>query len=177
MKKYLSGSWKVIKNYLLALILFCIFFIGFYSKASIFSIFIFIIMVLLIYSELAHLTGVDKRRYGSVKFYDGALYALIGIAPFVIIQIIISQLNLSIEGLDFAVLKGNLIKGFAAPMLFIAKLGYYTIWGYIMSWSAIVLTAFLGYFAGYKGFELGTFLRKLFGLQPRKRKPTNRNRR
>lgn len=177
MKKYLSGSWTVIKNYLFAMIFFCIFFMGFYSKASLFSIAIFIIMVLLIYSELAHLTGVDKRKYGSVKFYDGAIYALIGIAPIVIIQIVISQLNFNFETINFEVLKVNLVKGFVAPMLFIVKLAHYSLLGYILSWSTIVLIAFLGYFAGYKGFDLSEFTRKLFGLQPRQKKPTKKNRR
>jgi len=133
---------------------------------------------MLIYSELAHLVGVDKRRYGNVKFYDGAIYALIGIAPIIIIQIIISQLNLSSDVINFDVLKVNLVKGFVAPMLFIVKLvGYSSIWGYVLAWSTIVLAAFLGYFAGYKKFELDTFIRKLFGLQPRKKKPAKKNRR
>lgn len=177
MKKYLSGGWTVIKNYLFAMIFFYIFFVGFYSKASLFSIAIFIIMVLLIYNELAHLTGVDKRKYGSVKFYDGAIYALIGIAPIVIIQIIISQLNLSFDVINFDVLKVNLVKGLVAPMLFIAKLTQYKLLGYIIAWATIVLISFLGYFAGYKGFELDAFIRKLFGLQPRTRKPNKKNRR
>ncbi|HEY5583512.1 MAG TPA: hypothetical protein VIK78_03365 [Ruminiclostridium sp.] len=178
MKKYLSGSWAVLKDYLFAMIFFYIFFVGFYSKASLFSILIFIIMCFLIYGELSHLVGVDKRKYGSVKFYDGAIYALIGIAPIVIIQIIISQLNLSSDVINFDVLKVNLVKGFVAPMLFIVKLvGYSSIWGYVLAWTTIVIASFLGYFAGYKGFDLDMFIRRLFGLQPRKKKPTKKNRR
>ena len=103
---------------------------------------------------------------------------MIAIAPFVIIQIIISQLTLSFEVINFDVLKVNLVKGFVAPMLFIVKLvGYSSIWGYVLAWSTIVLFAFLGYFAGYKKFDLSEFTRKLLGLQPRKKKPTKKNRR
>jgi hypothetical protein len=177
MKKYLSGSLTILKNYLFAMIFFFIFFVGFYSKASLYSIAIFIIMVMLIYFELTHYASVDKRRYGSIRLYEGAIYGLLAIVPFVIIQIIISQLNLSITGVNFDVLKENLVKGFVAPMLFIAKLGHYSIWGYIVAWSTIVITAFLGYFSGYKGFDLSAFIRQLFGLQPRKRSTTKRNRR
>ena len=67
MKKYLSGSWAVIKNYLFGMIFFFIFFVGFYSKASLFSIAIFIIVISLIYFELTHYAGMDKRRYGSIR--------------------------------------------------------------------------------------------------------------
>jgi len=177
MKKYLSGSWMVIKNYLFAMIFFCIFFVGFYSKVSLFSIAIFIIMIMLIYSESAHYAGVDKRRYGSIRPYEGAVYGLLATVPFIVIQIIISQLNLSFEAINFDALKINLIKGFVAPMLFVAKLGKYTIWGFMMAWSTIVLFSFLGYFAGYKGFELTVIIRRFFGLQPKKKRTTNRNRR
>lgn len=177
MKKYLSGAWSVFKNYIFAMIFFYIFYVGFYSKASLFSIFIFIIMFFLIYGELAHKAGVDRRKYGGIKVYDGALYALFAILPVVLIQIIISQLNLSIEGLNFAVLKTNLVKAFAAPMLFLAKALKYSVGGYLLAWASVVLMAFLGYFAGYKNFELDTYIRKLFGLQPRKPKQHKKNKR
>ena len=177
MKKYLSGSWIVIKNYLFALIFFYLFFVGFYSKASLYSIAIFLIMIILMYFELTHYAGVDKRRYGTIRFYDGAIYGLIAILPFVIIQIIISQLKINSEVVDFEVLRGYLVKGFIAPMLFITKLGSNHVWGYIVAWSTIVITAFLGYFSGYKGFDLNVFIRRLFGLQPKKVNTTKRNRR
>ena len=133
-------------------------------------------MSLLIYYEMAHYAGIDKRRYGSIRPYDGAIYGLLATLPMVIIQIIISQLDLSIKGVDFATLKMNLIKGFAAPMLFIAKLGYYKIGGYALAWSTIVIVSFLGYFAGYKNFDLSEYFRKLFGLQPKKKGPPKRKR-
>lgn len=177
MKKYLTGSWAVLKNYIFAMIFFYIFFIGFYSKIMYFSVSIFFIMFVFIYFELVHLAGVDKRKYGEVKFYDGAVYALIGIAPFVIIQIILFCLNLSFKIVDFSVLKVSLIKGFVAPMLFIAKLANYSLLGYIMAWSTIVIIAFLGYLAGCKEFDISVFTRRLVGLQPRKPKTTNKNRR
>ncbi|MHB8064834.1 MAG: hypothetical protein ACYDG2_19790 [Ruminiclostridium sp.] len=177
MKKYLSGSWAIIKNYLFAMIFFYIFFVGFFSKTSLFSVAIFIIMITLIYFELTHYASVDKRRYGSIRLYEGAIYGLLAIVPFILIQIIISQLNLSISNVNFSTLRGNLVKGFVAPMLFIAKLGHYTIWGYMMAWSSIVIASFLGYFSGYKGFDLSVFFRRLFGLQPKKKSMTKRNRR
>lgn len=177
MKKYLAGGWSVIKNYIFAMIFFYIFYAGFYSKASLFSIFIFIIMVFLIYGELAHKAGVDKRKYGQIRYYDGAIYGLVAIAPFVLIQVIISQLNLSFEMINFAVLRTNLVKAFAAPMLFIAKSVHYSVGGYALAWASIVLISFLGYFAGYKNFDLDAFIRKLFGLQPRKPKQHKKNRR
>jgi hypothetical protein len=177
MKKYLYGSWTVLKNYLFAMIFFYLFIVGFYTKSGLFSVAIFIVMFLLIYNELVHLTGIDKRKFGAVRLYEGAVYGLIAVMPFAIIQIIISQLNLSIKGIDFFVLRSNLMKGFLAPMLFIARSMHYSLAGYIIAWSTIVLAAFLGYFAGCKGFDLSVFTRKLFGLQPRKRKPTKNNRR
>ncbi len=177
MKKYFTGAWAVFKNYLFAMIFFYIFFIGFYSKASLFSIAIFIVMIFLIYSELHHLTGVDKRRYGSVKLTDSIIYALIAIAPMVLLQIIISFLSFESPIINFDVLKLNLIKGLAAPMLFIAKLGGYQVPGYIAAWATIVIMSFLGYFAGYKAFDLNAFIRRLFGLQPKKRPTTNKKRR
>jgi len=182
MKKYLSGSWAVIKNYLFGMIFFFIFIIGFYKWASLFSIAIFIIMIPLLYFELTHYEGIEKRRDGSVKPYQGAIYGLLAIAPFVILQIIISQLNiqgivsqlnLNLPAINYVVLKQSLIKCFAAPMLFIAKLGGYSIWSYALAWSTMVLTAFLGYFSGYKEFDLGAFIRKTLGLQPREKRTTN----
>ena len=62
-------------------------------------------------------------------------------------------------------------------MLFIANLEHYSIGGYIIAWFTIVLAAFLGYFSGYKGFDLNTFIRRLFGLQPKKKSITKGNRR
>lgn len=169
MKKYLSGSWVVFKNYLIAMIFFYIFYVGLYNFAAIYSIAIFIIMASLIYFELVHYAGFDKRKYGKIRPYEGAIYGLIAVLPLIIIQIIISQLNLDTSLLNFAILKGNLIKGFVAPMLFIAKLfAYKYIWSYAIAWFSIVLIAFLGYYSGYKNFDLGAFIRKLFGMQPKK---------
>ncbi len=180
MRRYLSGGWAVLKSYLFAMVFFYIFFIGMASRASLYSIAIFIVMISLLYFELTHHTGVDKRRYGKVRPIDGAIYGLLAIAPFVIIQIILSQLDYSFLGpnFDISILKQNLVKGFVAPMLFIAKLvgGYSSVWSYISAWATIVVVAFLGYYSGYKNFDLGAFMRKLFGLQPRK-KSTNRWRR
>jgi hypothetical protein len=142
-----------------------------------YSIFIFIIMVLFMYAELHHLTGVDKRRFGSVRSYDGAIYGFLAVIPFGIIQIIVSLLNLSIKDVKFPVLRANLIKGLAAPMLFIAKLMHYSAIGYIVAWCIVILMAFLGYYAGYKKFDITEYTRKLLGLQPRKPKPKKGNRR
>ncbi|WP_242855612.1 hypothetical protein [Ruminiclostridium josui] len=133
-------------------------------------------MIAFIYAELHYLTGVDKRRYGSVKYYDGAIYGILAVVPFVIIQIIISFLDLSIEGINFMVLKANLIKGLAAPMLFISKSMHYSVVGYIIAWFTVILISFLGYYAGFKKFDITEYIRKLLGLQPRKPKP-KKNRR
>jgi hypothetical protein len=177
MKKYLSGSWMVLKNYIFAMIFFYIFFIGFYSKASLFSIAIFIIMIFLMYHELNHYAGVDKRKYGSIRVTDGIIYALIAILPMIVLQIIISFLNFNFEVVNFQILKWNLIKGLAAPMLFITKAGGYQIPGYIAAWSTVVLVAFLGYLSGYKGFDLNAFIRRLFGLQPKQTASNKKKRR
>ncbi len=176
MKKYLSGSWAVLKSYLIAMLIFYIFFVGMYKRLSLFSVFVFVIMILFIYAELHHLTGVDKRRFDSIKYYDGAIYGLLAVIPPAIIQVIISFLNLSIKGVNFPVLRGNLIKGLAAPMLFIEKSMNYSVIGYIVAWFTVILISFLGYFAGYKKFDITEQVRKLVGLQPRKPKP-KRNRR
>ena len=176
MKKYLSGSWAVIKTYLIAMLIFYIFFVGFYKRLGLYSVFVFVIMISFLYAELQHLTGVDKRRYGSVKYYDGAIYGILGVIPFAICQVIISFLDLSIKDVNFPVLKGNLIKGLAAPMLFIEKSMHYSVAGYIVAWFVIVLISFLGYFAGYKKFDITEYVRKMLGLQPRKPKP-KKNRR
>lgn len=168
MKKYLTGGWAVFKNYIFAMIFFYIFFIGFYSRASLFSIGIFLIMILLLYSEMAHRAGVDKRKYGSAKSIDGMLYGMISVAPVIILQFIISMLDFNFTVVNFDVLKLNLIKGLAAPMLFIAKAGGYSVAGYAIAWAAIVFFSGIGYFAGTKGFDLNAYIRRLFGLQPRK---------
>lgn len=183
MKKYLSGSWAVMKNYLFGMIFFFIFIIGFYKWVSIYSIAIFIIMIPLLYFELTHYEGVEKRRDGNVKPYQGAIYGLLAILPFVLLQIIISQLDIkgiftsfnmkAADSINYSMLKQSLIKGFVAPMLFIARQGGYTVWSYALAWSTIVLTSFLGYFSGYKGFDLSEFIRKALGLQPRKKGTTN----
>ncbi len=177
MKKYLIGSWLVIKNYIFAMIFFYIFFVGFYSRASLFSIAVFILMILLMYGELSHQAGVDKRRYGSIRLYDGAIYGLLAIVPFILIQIIISLLNLQFDVVDFEILKWNLVKGFAAPMLFIAKAGGYGFIGYAAAWATIVLAAFLGYFAGYKNFDLNAYIRQVLRLQPKQKNTNKRKRR
>jgi len=176
MKKYLSGGWAVLKNYIFSMIFFYIFFVGFYKWASLFSILIFIVMITLIYYELTHQAGVDKRRYGDVKPIDGVIYGLIAITPMVIIQIVISFLSLDIPYVNYEILQANLIKGFVAPMLFIAKLGGYSLLGYMAAWATIVLVAYLGYLSGYKGFDINAYVRRALGLQPKKR-PTNNNRR
>ena len=178
MKKYLSGSWVVFKNYLIAMIFFYIFYVGLYNFAAIYSVAIFIIMASLIYFELVHYAGFDKRKYGKIRPYEGAIYGLLAVLPIIIIQFIISQLNLDAiisqlnfdtSSLNLETLKVNMIKAFVAPILFVAKLfGYKYIWSYAVAWSLIVLIAFLGYYSGYKNFDLGAFMRKLFGMQPKK---------
>lgn len=168
MKKYITGGWAVFKNYIFAMIFFYIFFIGFYSKAGLFSVLIFLVLVLLLYSEMAHRAGVDKRKYGRVQPIDGVLYGAIAVAPVIVLQLVILLLSFDLTVINFETLKFNLIKGLAAPMLFIARAGGYSVWGYAIAWAAIVLFSGLGYFAGYKGFDLNAYVRKLFGLQPRK---------
>ena len=177
MKKYLHGGWNVIKNYLFGMLFFYIFYIGFYGKAALFSIGIFVIMALLIYHEMAHYVGKDKRLYGNNTPYDGAIYGLIGIAPFILIQIIIYLLNFEFTWIRFDIFKMTMIKGFMAPMLFIVKGLGYSIWSFIIGWASLVLFAFLGYFAGVKGFDLSMHVRKLVGLSPRKTQPKRGNRR
>jgi hypothetical protein len=178
MKKYLSGSWSIIKNYFFGMIFFFLFFVGLYSKASLYSIAIFIVMGSLIYFELVHYAGFDKRRYGSIRPYEGAIYGLLAVLPFVIIQIILSQLNLHIDQVDFATLKLSMIKGIAAPMLFILKaIGYSNPWSYVAAWSSIVIIAFLGYYSGFKNFDLDAYLRRLVGLQPKQKNTNKKDRR
>jgi|GEM_PF-3042805 len=178
MKRYMSGGWAVLKNYMFAMIFFYIFFIGFYSRAWLFSIAIFIVMLFLIYYELTHQAGVDKRRYGGINPTDGIVYGLLAIAPMVLMQIIVSFLSFeSTQVFSFERLQINLLKGLVAPMLFIAKLGGYKLPGYIMAWSTIVIIAALGYYSGYKNFDLSAYTRQLFGLQPRKKSTTPRKRR
>ena len=183
MKKYLYGSLAILKYYLFVMVFFFIFIVGFYSKAGYFSIATFIILIPLIYYEMTNYVGFDKRKFGEIRPYEGAIYGLLAIAPFVIIQILIllinPQLDLSFISptIQYDTLKLTLVKVFVAPMLFIPKIaGYTSVWGYIIAWFTIVLSAFLGYFSGYKGFDLGAFTRKLFGMQPKKRgtKPRKR---
>lgn len=174
MKKYLYGSWIVLKNYLFALVFFFIFFIGFYSKASLYSILVFLIMSMLMYNDLVRLAGVDKRRYGFVRLYEGAIYALLAITPFVLLQIITSLISIPNNVVDFTVLRGSLLKVYVAPMLFFAKLLHYSVWGFIVSWISLVLIAFLGYFSGYMGFDLYAYIRKQVGLEPKNMKPSKK---
>ena len=171
MKKYLHGSWNVIKNYLFGMLFFYIFYIGFYGKSTLFSIGIYIIMVLLIYNEMAHYVGKDKRKFGKNTLFDGAIYGLIAIAPFTLIQIIIYFLNFDFTWIKFDVFKMTMIKGFMAPMLFIIKGLGNSILAYMAAWASLILFSFLGYFAGCKGFELSMHIRKLVGLSPKKPQP------
>ncbi len=182
MKKYLHGSWTIIKYYLFVMIFYYVFIVGFYSKAAFFSIATFIVLIPLIYYEMTNYVGYDKRQFGKVRPYEGAIYGLLAIVPFVIIQLLIL---LIIPQIDFSFisseindyqLKLTLVKVFVAPMLFIPKIaGYSSVWGYVAAWFTIILSAFLGYYSGYKGFDLGAFTRKIFGMQPKK-KGTKRRR-
>lgn len=182
MKKYLSGSWAIVKYYLFVMIFYYIFIIGFYSIPGYFSIATFIVLIPLIYYEMTNYVGFDKRQFGKVRPYEGAVYGLLAIAPFAIIQIllflIVPHIDLSFISADikYDVLKYTLVKVFVAPMLIVPKLvGYYSIWGYVLAWFTVILSAFLGYFSGYKGFDLGAFTRRLFGLEPKKKSTTKRN--
>ncbi|PYG87998.1 hypothetical protein LY28_01708 [Ruminiclostridium sufflavum DSM 19573] len=184
MKKYLSGSFAVLKYYFFVMIFFYVFIVGFSSVAAYFSIATFIILIPLIYYEMANYTGFDKRRFGRVRPYEGAIYGLLAIAPLVIIQIVLfltaPHFDLSFISADikYDKLRLSLVKLFVAPMLFIPKIaGYTSIWGYAAAWLTIVLSAFLGYFSGYKGFDLGAFIRGILGLQPKKDNKNKRNRR
>lgn len=183
MKKYLLGSWNVIKYYLFVMIFYYIFIVGFYSKPGYFSIATFIVLIPLIYFEMTNYVGYDKRQFGEIRPYDGAIYGLLAIAPFAIIQIIlfliVPHLDLSFISatIKYDVLRYSLVKIFVAPMLFIPKIvGYSSVWGYVLAWFTIVLSAFLGYFSGYKGFDLGAFIRTLFGLQPKKKRTDKKRR-
>lgn len=180
MKKYLSGSWAIIKYYIFAMIFFYIFIIGFYKTPAYFSIAIFIIFIPLIYFDMTNYVGYDKRQFGEIRPYEGAIYGLIAVVPFVIIQIllffIVPQLDLSFisPSINYSYLRISCVKFFVAPMLFIPRIaGYFSIWGYVVAWFTIILSAFLGYFSGYKGFDLSAFIRQTLGMQPKKkgRKP------
>ncbi len=181
MKKYLSGSWAIVKYYLFVMVFYYIFIVGFYSVPGYFSIATFIVLIPLIYYEMTNYVGFDKRQFGGIRPFEGAIYGLLAIAPFALIQIllflIVPHLDLSFISADikYDVLKYAVVKVFIAPMLFIPKLvGYSSIWGYVLAWFTVILSAFLGYFSGYKGFDLGSFTRSLFGLQPKKKSTTKK---
>lgn len=172
MKKYIAGSWTVLKNYLFVMLFFYLFYVGFYKYAGLFSIALFIVMEFLIYFEMVHYVSKDDRVFGKASPLNGLLYGLIAIIPFVIIQIIVININidLSASQIDFNVLKSSIAKGFMAPMLFIIQKGNNSLLAYIIGWGSIVLASFLGYLAGYKHFDLSMHIRKLFGLQPKANK-------
>jgi hypothetical protein len=169
MKKYIAGSWTVLKNYLFIMLFFYLFYVGFYKKADLFSIALFIVMEMLIYYELVHYVSKDNRVFGKTSPLNGLLYGLAAVIPFVIIQIIVTNINIDLSAykIDFNRLRVSLAKGFMAPMLFIIHKGHNSLLSYAIGWGSIVLASFLGYFAGYKHFDLNLHIRKLFGLQPK----------
>ncbi len=166
---------KVTTNYLLALIVFGVFFMPIITmfeanmEGAIFyySVLIFLLLFYIIYSDMNRTAFKEKRPQYNINPppYKGFIYGLIGVIPLVIVEIILMSLKVPA---DFLPLQRRLYQGFAGPLYWLAKLlGNEPVY-YIVSFTALILIAGLGYFTGFKEFYLTAYIRKQLEITSKK---------
>jgi hypothetical protein len=165
---------KVTGNYFINILLFTILALMFIEVAQegsdvampYFSFAMFWILFLFVYGEMRIIAQKEKRPFYEINPspFKGILYGVIGIIPVAVLQIVIILIQAP-EG--FEVMKLRVLQALTGPLYWIAKLLGGTPIMYIPSLAAVVLMAFLGYFAGHHDFLLTEWVRKKLGIKPR----------
>lgn len=167
---------KVSMNYAMGLVLFLIFssMVFGLAKDSVssvmpwFSFLIALLTVMAIYVEMRTTAFKEKRpQYGiNPSPFKGFIYGLIGIVPYLLIEIIILLVQVPT---DLETLKLRLFQGVASPLYWLARLMGNKIPYYFIAWLFVVLIAALGYYAGYREFYVMAWIRQKLGIKPKKR--------
>lgn len=165
MKMYLKNGMKLLANYGVSLVLFLIFlypFMGFtknnlYTWLPIYSAVFFIFAYLLIYSDMKALAIKEKKPQYDLKPYPlkGALYGIIGVIPISVIVVIGSLIRFNDTVADRILhIIVNIVLG---PLYFLYGINgplHETAAVYAASILLLVLTAMLGYLAGFYGINI-----------------------
>ncbi len=165
---------KVTGNYLINILLFTILALMLIEVAQdstaavmpYFSFAMFWILFLFVYGDMRITAQKEKRPFYNINPspFKGILYGVIGITPVAVLQVVLILVKAP-EG--FEVMKLRVLQAFTGPLYWIAKLLGGTPIMYIPSLAAVVLMAFLGYYAGHHDFLLSEWVRKKLGIKPR----------
>ncbi|RCX13249.1 hypothetical protein DFR58_11867 [Anaerobacterium chartisolvens] len=162
MKNYIKGSLKVLADYGLSLLLFCIFVISMYKYLSVFSFIIFLLMFALIYSDFKKLAIKEKRPHSEVPRYPlkGFVLGFFGFLPIMLIEAVYPLINFNdkvLEGIKHLALNTIL-----SPLFWFIKLGNEVWYFYALAPLIVIAITGLGYVAGYYGIEVWASIKKLF---------------
>ncbi|HHY63638.1 MAG TPA: hypothetical protein GX501_01190 [Clostridiaceae bacterium] len=173
--KLLRGL-KVTTGYITALMLFLIFIMpiltfardNFEGAVTVFSFFIFIILFYIVYTDMHAVAFKEKRPQYNINPapYRGALYGFIGIIPLVIIQSVLMIIEFPE---DLLTLKKRLYQAFGGPLYWMSRLLGDAPFHYLVSFTALIIIAGLGYYAGHKDFYLLRTIREKLGIKPKKK--------
>lgn len=168
---------RVTTGYLTALIIFAVFSMTVISFAKNdvsagmiwLSVITFLLMFFSVYTEMRDTAFKEKRPQYDINPppFKGLLYGIIGIAPLVIVEIVLMLIKVPE---DLLVLKRRVWQGFASPLYWIARLFGNTPVCYILAFIVVIIIAGLGYYAGYKGVYPAAAIRRKLGLNKKVKK-------
>jgi hypothetical protein len=162
MKKYISGSVKVLVAYFLSLVVFGVFLFTVLSLAkdnfsfwlSVYSFVIFLLMATMVYSDMKRLAIKEKRPQYDLNPYPvkGLIYGLLGIIPLAVLEAVYPLIHFADPVLER--IKHLALNTLLGPVYGFIKLGNESAVAYIGAVLLIPIIAMLGYMAGFYGFEL-----------------------
>ncbi len=162
MKNYIKSSLKVLADYGLSLLLFCIFVISMYKYLSVFSFIIFLLMFALIYSDFKKLAIKEKRPHFETVHYPlkGFVLGFLGFLPIMLIEAVYPLINFNDKVLDG--IKHVALNAILSPLFWFIKLGNEVWYFYALAPLIVVVITGLGYAAGYYGIEVWASVKKIF---------------
>lgn len=166
----IKRSLKVLTSYIMTLTVFSVFSITVVGlgKDSVpyimpwLSFVIFWLLFFSVYVEMKNIAFKEKRPQYNLNpsAFKGLLYGLIGIIPIAVVQIMILIIRVPA---DFEGPKKRLLQFLTGPLYWIAKLFGNATYLYLVAPLAIIVIAFLGYYAGHYEFNVMTWIGKKLG--------------
>lgn len=173
MNNYIKNGFKVLVDYLIALLIFVIFIYVFISLAGnqfitylpLYSILVFTFGVLIVYSDMKGVALKEKKPQYELKPYPlkGAVYGLLGFVPIAVLEIISVMLVFSNEGYER--IKHVSLNVLMGPVYFMIRLAGEAPWGYALASLLIPLIAMIGYISGFYGFEFNKKKKEQYAAQ------------
>lgn len=176
MKKDIKNSLKIFTSYILILVLFTMFvpIILNISKDNtvpflvVYSFLLFLMLFSMIYSDTHKIASIERKPASEAKAYPlkGFVLGVLGFLPITILGMVYPFINtvtfpfIKIDPVLLDRLKHVALNTVLSPFYFIIKAGNESVPAYIAAFLMVPVITAIGYYCGYKGYELSRLFKK-----------------